>query len=526
MSPEGAGSAGRFRSLADWVGAAVSRFPSHVALEADAGPVTYLGLWRASGKAAAEVLAAARPGCRVAVWGARSWHAHVSYLGALRAGASVVPLSPANPVIRNLAILRESGAELVLTDPSMPAEQLTAIGAAGVAAVDGLAGGRPGLADDVRPVAHPGDEAYVLFTSGSTGVPKGVPIRHRHVLAYLAHVLPRYDIGPGSRLSHTFDLTFDPSVFDLFATWGSGGTLVMCAADDLMFPAEYVRRERITHWYSVPSLVSVAGQLGTLRPASMPGLRWSMFIGERLTRPQASSWRAAAPASVIDNVYGPTELCVSCAEYRLPADVGSWPSTSNDSIPIGTVAPHLEHLLLDETGARADEGELCVRGSQRFDGYVNPEHNIGRFLSVDGTGTSVYRGEGPVTPRHWYRTGDRLRTEHGQLVHLGRLDDQVKVRGYRIEPAEIEAVLRKHPMVHEAVVVGCGDHDLVAFFTGSPAASSGLAGLAGRHLPGYMLPDRYEHLDALPVTGNRKIDRGALAARAAAGHRAAVARAR
>src|SRR5439155_26175421 len=118
------------------------------------------------------------------------------------------------------------------------------------------------------------DVAYLLFTSGSTGTPKGVPIRHRNVAGYVAHGVERYAVGPGCRLSQTFDLTFDPSVFDLFVSWGSGATLVVPAEAEVLTPARFVTGRRITHWYSVPSVVSLARRLRGLRPGAMPDLRW------------------------------------------------------------------------------------------------------------------------------------------------------------------------------------------------------------------------------------------------------------
>ncbi|MEK8174060.1 AMP-binding protein [Streptomyces sp. M19] len=131
--------------------------------------------------------------------------------------------------------------------------------------------------------------AYIIFTSGSTGAPKGVPVLHRNLCAYLGHLTTRYDIGPGSRLSQTFDLTFDGSVHDLFVAWGAGGTLVVPLRHQLMAPVKFINTRRLTHWFSVPSLVSFASRLGTLVPGSMPTLRWSVFGGEPL------SWRRRTP---------------------------------------------------------------------------------------------------------------------------------------------------------------------------------------------------------------------------------------
>lgn len=122
---------------------------------------------------------------------------------------------------------------------------------------------------------------------------------------------------PGSRVSQTFDLTFDLSVFDMFTAWGGGATLVVPSREDLLAPVRFVAEKRLTHWFSVPSMVSYAQRLRSLRPGSMPTLRWSLFCGEPLTTHQATAWQRAAPGGVVENLYGPTELTISCAEYRL-----------------------------------------------------------------------------------------------------------------------------------------------------------------------------------------------------------------
>ncbi|RBJ01602.1 D-alanine--poly(phosphoribitol) ligase, partial [Micromonospora provocatoris] len=355
-------------------------------------------------------------------------------------------------------------------------------------------------APDVPPPAAPvtaDDVAYLLFTSGSTGRPKGVPIRHRNVDAFLAYCRDRYPVGPGDRLSQTFDLTFDPSVFDMFVAWGGGATLVVPQPDEVLTPVRFVNERRITHWFSVPSVVSLARRMRMLSPGAMPGLRHSLFAGEALTLEQARAWAAAAPGSVVENLYGPTELTVTCTGHRLPADPAAWPVTSNGTVPIGDAHPGLDAILRAEDGTvGGDDGELCVHGPQRFDGYLDPADDEGRFVTDAG--------------RRYYRTGDRVRREHGTLVHHGRLDDQVKVRGYRIELGEIEMVLRGHPGVQDAVVLAFGagdDVSLRAVYTGADGITGELTRRCAERLPGYMVPARIHHVAALPTNANGKTDR-------------------
>ncbi|MEU8374625.1 AMP-binding protein [Micromonospora sp. NPDC048894] len=511
--------------LAGLVRRSVADHPEAVALEVGDQFLSYPELWRRAGLLAARIAATAPGATRVGLFSTRSVTSYLAYLAVLRLGATVVPLHPGAPVTRNAGIARRAGLAAVVVDEVDPA-LLGALADVGVRLVhpdddrpvvggvpDG--GGRTVTGDDV---------AYLLFTSGSTGVPKGVPIAHRSAAAYVQHVVRRYDIGVGSRLTQNFDLTFDPSVFDLFAAWSSGATLVVATARELLRPATFVNERRITHWFSVPSQVSYARRLRLLAPDAMPDLGWSIFIGEPFTREQAAVWHAAAPRSVIENVYGPTELTVSCAEYRLPGSPTDWPTTSNATVPIGLVLPEHDWILVDRDGRAGRDGELCVRGVQRFAGYLDPEENTARFLSFDAGGDArarVYDGTGPLTPAHWYRTGDRVRVENGHLVHLGRLDRQVKIRGYRVELGEIEAALRGLDGVIDAAVVLLGQapaESLVAFCTGDTEPARVATELRGV-LPPYMTPTRVEWLEAMPLNQNGKVDYLRLASVAADGSR-------
>lgn len=504
------------RTLHRWFADSVERWPDQTALKVDSIAYTYRQLDRLSAHVAQRILdrCGSVPPARIGLLARRSLIAYVGYLAVQRLGCTAVPLGSDFPVARNQAAVGAADVGLVLADGSHSGDEFPVpFVVLGMADLAGMAS-RPAAGVVAEPAA--GAPAYILFTSGSTGVPKGVPVTHANVSAYLAHVIPRYELGPGARLSQNFDLTFDLSVFDLYASWGSGAAVVAAGPHDRLSVTAYVNKNHITHWLSVPSVVSLVAGRRLLRPGTMPSLRWSLFCGEPLTIQQARAWREAAPASTVENLYGPTELTVSCLEYRLPADVGSWPTTPSGTVPIGRSYPHLEQVVLDEAGNPADTGELCVRGPQRFDGYLDPEHNRGRFLRFDGRAPATeYDGAAPVPDDHWYRTGDRVAHINGQLVHLGRIDDQVKIRGYRVEPGEIEALLREQDGVTEAVVVALGDTDgdvtLTAAVTGSVANPATLAVPLRRQLADYMVPGRIVLLDSIPRNRNGKVDRRALA---------------
>ncbi|MFC7309295.1 amino acid adenylation domain-containing protein [Streptomyces monticola] len=507
------------RTLYEWFAASVAAHGDDLALEVGEEQLTYRRLGELVDRLAGELLAAhgTVPG-RVGLLAERSVLGYAGYLAVQRLGATVVPLNPSFPAARNTAIARAGELDLVLAEGGDGQELPVPV----------LALTRPSDAADSAPVPqlppYEGDVdsvAYILFTSGSTGAPKGVPIRHRNVSAYLRHVVPRYEMGPGSRVSQTFDLTFDLSVFDMFAAWGSGAALVVPGRADLMAPTRFVAAKELTHWFSVPSVVSVARRLRSLAAGRMPSLRWSLFCGEPLTLQQAKAWRRAAPGSRIENLYGPTELTISCTEFRLPADSADWPRPANGTVPIGTLYPGLEQVIIDADGRPCDDGELCVRGPQRFPGYLDPANNAGRFVAYeDGGRARDFDGAGPVPGALWYRTGDRVARQGGHLVHLGRLDQQVKVRGYRVELGEIEAALRELPGVRDALVVAVpgadGESDLEAVCTGAAAEPQELLAALRLRLPAYMVPRGISRYEELPLNANGKVDRKSVTAEVAA----------
>lgn len=493
-------------TLYHWFETSAGKHADAPALEVGARTLTYRELEELAGHVAAEAVAAlGSVPARIGVLAERSVLTYAGYLAAHRLGSTVVPLNPAFPAQRNRMIAEAAGLDLVLTED--PAD----LGVPELAMAEPTGGGAR-----TPPASATGDLAYILFTSGSTGRPKGVPIRHRNVCAYLEHVVPRYGMEPGSRVSQTFDLTFDLSVFDMFTAWGGGATLVVPSREDLLAPVRFVAEKRLTHWFSVPSMVSYAQRLRSLRPGSMPTLRWSLFCGEPLTTHQATAWQRAAPGGVVENLYGPTELTISCAEYRLPADPADWPETANGTVPIGRLYPSVSHVVLDDQGRPAVEGELCARGPQRFPGYLDPAANEGRFYHF-GPGDETARPHAAgdeLDDTAWYRTGDRVSWQDGALVHLGRSDQQVKVQGYRVELGEIEAVLRDQEAVRDAIVLALpgsgGTTELEAVCTGSDLDSDRLLTAVAGRLPGYMVPRRLTVLDTLPLNVNGKIDRSAL----------------
>ncbi|WP_308406344.1 AMP-binding protein [Streptomyces sp. AC602_WCS936] len=493
------------------------RHPDRPALTAGGETISYERLLLCAESLAARLCADASPPRRVGLLALRTPVTYAAYLAAQRLGAAVVPLNPAAPPARNETVMRQSGATVVLADAAGDA------GPAGRAAPVFpvvLPATAEGSGITHLPGPGPQDTAYILFTSGSTGRPKGVVVRHANTDAYLDHAIVRADVCPDSRLSQTFDLTFDPSVFDMFVAWSTGAVVVVPDRDELLDPAGFVARHELTHWFSVPSVVSLAARLRRLAPGAMPTLRWAAFAGEPLTLRQARAWAAAAPTAHLENLYGPTELTVTCTGYRLPADLADWPVTGNGTLPIGSPHPGAETLVVDERMRPADEGELLVRGAQRFPGYLDSADDVDRFFGGDvAAGLEPYTG-GPLTDAHWYRTGDRVVREGDDLVHLGRLDSQVKISGYRVELGEIEQALRSRPGVLDAVVVVSSDRGgtaLEAAYTGDAPDTAALLAALHEQLPAYMVPRTLLHMPELPLNLNGKTHRAAVLSALAAG---------
>jgi D-alanine--poly(phosphoribitol) ligase subunit 1 len=446
--------------------------------------------------------------------------AYAGVLGALIAGRIYVPLNPNFPVQRNATMLRASGARMVVTDARCldPARAVvtTLEPAPRLLAFEPLAGAEPlpGATDAFpEPSPHDADHgAYLLFTSGSTGQPKGVLVGHRSVLAYVDALRGLVDVGPGDRCSQSFDLTFDLSAHDLFVTWASGACLCVVPEAAVLSPAKFIRDQMLTHWFSVPSVIGFLSRFNLLRPGSLPSLRCSLFCGEALTESQALAWHGAAPQSSLHNLYGPTEATIAITAHRWRPGEAVGPT-----VPIGLPFPGQSVAIVDETlgpTPPGEIGELLLSGSQLAHGYwQRPDLTAERFVALP---------HGHEHTNRWYRTGDQVRWDPAVgLVYQGRVDQQLKVRGFRVEASEIEAVVREAGECALAAVVGWPkDRDLgtlgtVAFVCGSTTDAQVILDACRARLPPYMVPGRVVSLDAMPLNVNGKVDYRALEARLA-----------
>jgi amino acid adenylation domain-containing protein len=486
--------------------------PSREALRAGGVSYTYSWVHQTALRLAGAIGGSPTAGpARVGVLAGGAAAAHVGILATIYVGAAAVPLNPDFPSRRTVAMIRAAGLETVIADDrgaAMLASLRSILPDVRCVPADPGAGAGPPLAAPRS--ARDAAIAYIMFTSGSTGRPKGVPVSHGNVAHFLDCAQRRHQVSPADVLAQTFEPTFDLFMFGLFMAWSAGASLVATPPAILRRLPEFLAGQGVTLWFSVPSTIRTVRRLGRLTPGSLPSLTRSLFCGEALTWDDALAWQAAAPAAVLENLYGPTELTIACAAYRLPpagqapAAVGGGPV--NGLVPIGHLHHGLRGLLVDAVLAPSDDqGELCVTGPQMFAGYLDPADDDGRFLSHGG--------------QRWYRTGDRVRRIPGVgLAYLGRLDYQVKVRGYRVDLLEVEHALRRLGGVRDCAVVAVardGETGLAAAYCGDPVPAAELARQLSASLPEYMVPRIIWHTAELPLNSNGKIDRPALAARAA-----------
>jgi amino acid adenylation domain-containing protein len=463
-----------------------------------------------------------------AVFAYRSVEAFSGVLSALMRGHGYVPLNRTFPVQRTALMLERSGARAVIVDRESASqlddvlrdiEHSLLLILPDRYDVDRLrekwpqhrflSGADVDAAQQWEPPAiTPQSIAYLLFTSGSTGTPKGVMVSHNNVRHYVSFITKRYGITENDRLSQTFDMTFDLSVSDMFVAWERGACVCCPTQKALINPGQYIKSKGLTVWFSVPSIAIFMKKLGALKANSYPTLRISMFCGEALPAETAAAWHAAAPNSVVENLYGPTELTIACTLHR-------WtPSHSDEEnpmglVPIGEPFDDMDVAIVDENLNEVPpgtDGELTMSGPQLTLGYwKDPKKTASAFVSV------------PSRVGTYYRTGDRVRrSESKPMVYLGRVDHQVKILGYRVELGEIESVARELSGIEAAIAVpwpisasGAGGIEL--FLQAESFDCGGLIYKMSERLPKYMVPRKIHLLNQFPLNPNGKYDRNALA---------------
>jgi amino acid adenylation domain-containing protein len=505
--------------LHDLLSAAAEREGARIAVVDGDRELSYAELdARSTTLAAAMVDRGVQPGDRVGLLLEKSLEAVIAIYGTLKAGAVYVPLDDQAPVRRLAYIARDAGIRCLVSSEAKAdvCRQMRADGVP-LQTIVGAAGGpdeEQGLEwllwDAVEgyppapPVeADPDALAYILYTSGSTGEPKGVMLSHANGLAFVLWAAGEVGVLPEDRLSSHAPFHFDLSIFDLFAAAAGAATLVLVPRELSLFPvmlARFIAEQSITVWYSVPSALTALVQRGELERPSLPTLRVVIFAGEVFPIKYLARLMELVPNPRYLNFYGPTETNV-CTWYEVQRD----DSLAAD-LPIGKPLPGVSAAIALDDGAPAPDGELgelVIGGPTVMHGYWNDPTRTDRALRLEGD-------------TRYYRTGDLVRRRSdGELMFAGRRDAQIKTRGYRVELGEIEAALNAIEAVVEAAVIAVPDdlitNRLKAFVvTSAPVSEAQLTRLCRERLPRHMIPDEIELRSELPKSSTGKIDRRAL----------------
>jgi len=502
------------------------RRPNAIALVMNDERISYPSLEGASNQLARQLQAiGCLRGDRVCFLTPKSPAAIITELGILKADCIYVPLDPSSPPPRlariiaacepRCVLVAESAAELLrdaLAEANLRPSPLIGWLDAEAPPAAGLKiefsrndlAGFSGAPLDCR--NHGADMAHILFTSDSTGAPKGVQITHDNALRFIEWAIRYFGASPDDRISGHPPLHFDLSTFDIYATLGAGAQLHMVPAELNLFPnkiADFIRRHELTQWFSAPSLLNYMAKQDVVAQGDFPTMKRLLWCGEVFPTPALRYWMKRLPHVSFTNLYGPTEATIASSYYTIPAR----PPRDDSHIPIGTPCDGEQLLVLDDNLQPSPPGEigaLFISGVGLSPGYWRDEQKTSEvFLDTASYGRI-------------YKTGDLAQVgEDGLVYFLGRADSQIKSRGYRIELGEIETALNALGLLRECAVVAVNND----VFEGMAicCAYAPLPGAGGnpttlrqalrRTLPNYMLPSHWIRFERLPQNGNGKIDR-------------------
>ena len=443
-----------------------------------------------------------KKGDRVGIFTENNIYTYASLLGILSCGACYVPLDYNNPVERNMGIIADAGIKVLLyTAQEDKARELSVSPGTACRPLNNQV--TPNLGTLAPVDQTPDDLCYLLFTSGTTGKPKGVPIYHRNLAAFLDMMLEsgRYDFNRHDRFLQMFELTFDLSVFSFLVPLSVGASFYPIPRKGIAYleVADTLETREITVALMVPSVINfLKPYFGEIH---LPSMRYSLFCGEALYHDPLSSWATCVPHAKIENLYGPTEATIFCLRYEWQRGESPHPQ-GKGIVPIGRPMEGMDAFKINDNSLD-EEGELCLNGAQVTLGYWN---NPSKTAEAFGT---MQNG------KQFYRTGDLCKIDQaGNFLYLGRIDNQVKVDGRRVELEEIEfhtRVFCEDKQVVAAVNTSeAGFPFILLFIESEKDLKKGLEEHLKKHLPGYMLPKETITVSLFPLNSNGKIDRKAL----------------
>ena len=442
---------------------------------------------------------------RVAFYMPKSPRTIASIIGILKAGCAYVPIDVTSPSARASRIIESAEPGIMLVDETTR-ESVEDIGCGGVLLDVSTIGFES--SECVQTAGERDDPAYILYTSGSTGVPKGVVITHGNVISFVEWAVEYFQITREDRMSAHPPLHFDLSVFDIFGAFAAGAELhvpPIAINISATFAADFIRSSQLTHWFSVPSLLTFMAKFDAVEQNDFPSLKRVLWCGEVLPTPVLRHWMLRLPHVQFTNLYGPTEATIASSYFT----VEKVPEPA-DEIPIGRACPEETMLILDEQLRPVETGSignLYIGGAGVSPGYWRDAAKTEQCFIGDPFGSNP--------SARLYKTGDLARADSkGQVYFVGRADTQIKSRGYRIELGEIETALNTIPGLKESAIVAVQTDGFenqaicCAYSTMDPDVSpASVRSLLRKNLPTYMLPSKWLKLEALPRNANGKVDK-------------------
>lgn len=498
---------------------AFDKYSNHFALHINNQHYTYNKLSIVSNKIAHTILHINNEKQPVILVGGRSFFIHAAICGTIIAGSYYIPLNDTFPLNRNINIIQSSKAKILLLDYldfSCYEELLNNTNGYHIICpeehYDYLSAKFPNhnfyTAKDYNNNflnTDKNDTVYMLFTSGSTGIPKGIKISHENLYNYCNVSKKRNFIDDTSKLLQMHDITFDYSVHNLFLTFLFGACLHIVNKNIKINPFKYLNEHQITHAAFVPSSLLIMKKMRLLKENSLPFLKYICFCGETLPFDNALLIAKAAPNAKLENIYGPTEATVACTYFEFNKDTKELPEYTG-SMPIGKAYDGMKVELYDDNLQIITDdsvGQIVLSGKQLTTGYVNDEEQTKQKFII-------------INNKLHYLTGDLGRYVNGELVFLGRNDAQVQIRGYRVEIYEIENALSKINGIISCAVIPTPVNtvtyeNLTAFInTKGSINTNHIKSILSQKLPEYMIPNIYITLDNMPLNNNGKIDRNQL----------------